>query len=427
MWRLLDQQKFYLINMKISEVFTPKKTEPNLNTYIPRKEIEDSIFDAIDTGLNVVICGESGSGKSWLYKKVFHDKNISYKIVNCASTERYLNLTETIYKSIIPDGYKRKVSILETKKAEIGVSIAKGGLETTNGFQLNAGDPLYDSFLYLREHSVTEKFVLVFDNLEFIFSSEKLMKELGSIIMLLDDEIFSHLNIQILIVGVPSGILEYYSNIPNLQSISNRLEEVSKVRPLTSPMVQTLCIRGFSQSLKMISNIEDIKEISEHTYNLTLGLAQRVQEYFLKLAKIIEKNSNSYNQSLLEEADIEWMKSGLRQSYIAVSKFLVNGKIGPDRRNQVIYCIGKTKSHEFDYDEIEEKIKIFFPNTINGQKINYSQIFKSLSEGDRPLIKKSITKGNYLIYDSRYLMVIRAMLFIDQSDGSVGIKKFAQG
>jgi len=413
--------------MKISDVFTPKKTEPNLNTYIPRAKIEKSIIDAIDTGMNVVICGESGSGKSWLYKKVFHDYSISYKVINCSSTERHSSLTETIYKSTIPEGMQKKVMITEAKKAEVNAYFAKGGLETLNQYEISTGDPLFESFSYLRKYSITEKFILVFDNLEFIFSSQKLMRELGSIIMLLDDEKFSPLNIKILIVGVPSGILEYYSNIENLSSISNRLEEVDKVPPLTLPMVQTLCIKGFDHSLNMIKDINEIKQVSEHTHNLTLGLAQRAQEYLLKLAKIIEANNGVYSSNLLNEADVDWMKSGLRQAYTVVSSFLANGKIGTDRRNQVIFCIGKTKSHEFDANEIEEKIQEFFAESFNGEKINYSQIFKKLSEGDKPLIKKSISKGKYSIYDSRYLMVIRAMLYIDLFDGSVGKKKFAQG
>ncbi len=398
-----------------------------MTTYIPRPKLEKSLFDAVDGGMHVVVCGESGSGKSWLYKKVFKDKKISYRVINCASTERQGSITNTIWSSVIPDGHKSKTAIKEGKKAEANAYFAKGSLESFNEYKVSQEDPLLEAFKYLRKTASSEMAILVLDNLEFIFSSDSLMRELGSIIMLLDDETFSSYKIQLLIVGVPSGILDYFSRAENLESIANRLEEVDKVPPLTAPMVQTLCKVGFNDALKMNLNDDDIKMISVHTHHITLGLAQRVQEYFLKLAKIIEENNNTFIPDLLGRANLEWLKGSFRKCYSVVESFLVNGKNGTDRRNQVIFCIGKIRSHEFDADDIDASIRLLFSETLKNQKVNFYQIFKDLSSGEIPLIKKSSAKGKYVISDSKYLMTIRAMLYIHPTTKMVEKKKFTLG
>lgn len=415
------------MKMKISDVFTPKRNDLNLITYIPRPKLEKNLYDAIDSGMHVIVCGESGSGKSWLYKKVFIDNNIEYKIANCASTARLGTISNTIWHSIIPEGYRIKTSTTDAKKAEANAYFAKGALENLNTYITHQEDPLYEAFYYLRSNSTHSKVILVLDNLEFIFKKEDLMRELGSIIMLLDDEKYSKLNIQILIVGVPSGILEYFSQAENLESISNRLTEVEKVPPLTKPMIHTLCSKGFKESLKMNVNEDDIELISNHIKHITLGVAQRVQDYCLKLAKEIDSNNNTFTKNLLSTADIEWLKGNFRKCYSVIESFLINAKNGANRRNQVIYCIGLTQSHEFNSDTIEQLIKNIFPESFNGQKINFHKIFSDLCQGDSPLIKKGNSKGYYLIADSKYLMTIRAMLYINMSTKDVEKKKFVLG
>lgn len=174
-------------------------------------------------------------------------------------------------------------------------------------------------------------------------------------------------------------------------------------------------------------NEDDIKIISDHISHVTLGVAQRVQDYCLKLAKEIDSNNKIFIKDLLQRSDLEWVKGNFRKCYSVIESFLTNAKNGTSRRNQVIYCLGKTKIHEFNADLIEQLIRQEFPESVNGQKINFHKIFNDLCKGDSPLIKKSISKGFYLIADSKYLMTIRAMLYINLSNKDVEKRKFGLG
>lgn len=58
------------------EVFTPRSAEVNPAMYVDRPEYQQELRRAIRSGYSVIIYGESGCGKSWLYKKVFEDESI---------------------------------------------------------------------------------------------------------------------------------------------------------------------------------------------------------------------------------------------------------------------------------------------------------------------------------------------------------------
>jgi hypothetical protein len=58
-----------LFRRDIDEVFTPRKTEVNENMYVVRGELEAALKNRLNGSQHIVIHGESGCGKSWLYKK----------------------------------------------------------------------------------------------------------------------------------------------------------------------------------------------------------------------------------------------------------------------------------------------------------------------------------------------------------------------
>ncbi|GIX19851.1 MAG: hypothetical protein KatS3mg120_1527 [Erythrobacter sp.] len=62
-----------------SEVFTPRAATVNNSMYIPRPKLEERLLDALDSNKYIVIHGESGNGKTWLYKRVFAEKGIYFE------------------------------------------------------------------------------------------------------------------------------------------------------------------------------------------------------------------------------------------------------------------------------------------------------------------------------------------------------------
>lgn len=54
-----------------ADVFTPRSSVINKEMYVPRARHEAALVRAFQGTKNIIIFGESGCGKSWLYKKSF--------------------------------------------------------------------------------------------------------------------------------------------------------------------------------------------------------------------------------------------------------------------------------------------------------------------------------------------------------------------
>lgn len=307
---------------KIQEVFTPRNSEINEKVYVKRASLEKAIKRTLEGSLHGLIYGESGSGKSWLYKKIVQDTNVHCVIANCANASRLGSLTQEIVQAIIPVGSAKLESYSEKKEAEVNVAIAKGSLNHTNNYRIEDGETLARAFEKMREQANNKLSLLVLDNLEAIFSDDSLMSELGNIITLLDDNRYAKYKIKMLIVGVPSGVKEYFSKIKNLPTIANRIQEIPEIAPLSKEQVNELSKKGFIESLKIQVDPTIFAEFQNHIYNVTLGIAQRVQEYCEQLAYKIEDNNWVATLRQLDEADDAWLGLGFQSSWIAIESMM---------------------------------------------------------------------------------------------------------
>jgi hypothetical protein len=265
--------------------------------------------------------------------------------------------------------------------------------------------------------------VLVLDNLESIFGNSGLMDELADILILLDDPRYAKHNIKFLIVGVPNGVLEYFATTKNLESVSNRLEELPKVGGMNLAMVTTLADRGFNNLLGFGLDEKSIREIASHIHHCTMGVAQRVQEYCERLAYKIEDN-RQYLPDFLKEADTEWLRMGLRQAYTVIEAHLNSKKTTIARRNQVVYCIGRLTTHQLDSSKVADKIREEFSETVKETNMGIGTILSELASADSPLLKKNPKTNEYRVADPRYIMCIRTMLR-KGSNGAVEKLSFA--
>ncbi|WKW32514.1 hypothetical protein KIH13_00415 [Pseudomonas viridiflava] len=185
------------------------------------------------------------------------------------------------------------------------------------------------------------------------------MDELSNIIILLDDSRYAECNINFLVVGVPNGVLQYFREVKNAESVANRLQEIQKVSGLDSGQVREIVSKGFAHLQIPLSGASLI-EISEHVSDVTLGIAQRVHEFCEHLAYAIQDNKWTYIPTTLQTANLAWLMAGLRHAYSAVEKNLNSRETTVARRNQVIYCIAKVKRHEFDSSDIDKLVRESF-------------------------------------------------------------------
>ena len=101
--------------MRISSVFTPRNSAVNLQMYVPRLRLEQALLESIRGSMHSILFGESGNGKSWLYKKVLEQNGIPYEVANCASASRRKSVTEEIRSVLLPEGTATKTGYSEKK------------------------------------------------------------------------------------------------------------------------------------------------------------------------------------------------------------------------------------------------------------------------------------------------------------------------
>lgn len=409
---------------EITDVFTPRQSEVNTEMYVERPLHEKSLARSLKRNSHTLLFGDSGNGKSWLYKKVLKENSIPYVVANCANASRLKSITQEICSCLIEPGTVTKLGFNEDKTAEVSAYFAKGGLSHSGSYDLSQEEPLLKAFKLFAEITSNRK-IIVLDNLESIFHSKELMDELADIVILLDDDRYSACNINFLIVGIPNGVLQYFSETKNIESVANRIQEIEKVASLDSGQVLEIIKKGFGQLSINITG-QTLIELSEHVWHVTLGIAQRVHEYCECLAYEIEDNNWKYDKTLLLKSDLSWLKQGLRQSYQVIENHLNSRETSVARRNQVIYCMAKIIHHQFDSNDIDVLIRKEFPSTIPETNMGIGSILGELAKGEAPLLNKNEKSNSYSVRDPRYLMCIRLALYKDNSSEKVIKKQFSR-
>jgi archaellum biogenesis ATPase FlaH len=229
-------------------VFTPRSAEVNPKLYISRPDLEEELSEGLSESQHLVIFGESGNGKSWLYKNVFKEEKIFYEVVNLA-----LASTQGSLGSAFLDKLSRQEKLgkeaYELKKSG-GFKPSGIGVDFEGTWKYVRGkkEPFEQLLAYIRETAGKRKAVIVFDNFEQVASDAEICKEIANCIILLDDQIYASYKVKIVIVGTPTGIDEVLSRNSNIQTISTRLKEIPEVERMSPDEARLLMQRGLRSS-----------------------------------------------------------------------------------------------------------------------------------------------------------------------------------
>lgn len=406
----------------IESVFTPRNRLVNNEMYVKRPDLEKNLLRALNGHMHVMLFGESGNGKSWLYKHVLQQKELQYYSANCGSAARVGSITQEIVNCCLPEGHLKKISTEQSKEAGANISLFSAKLEATNIFELHKDEPLLAAFKFLKEKH--ERTILVIENLEAIGRDEKLISELCNIILLLDDERYAACNVKFLIVGTPNGVIDFFGQSQNLSSVSNRIQEASKVSGFDIDQIRYFVRQGFVHKLKIHMTDDQVDRLSKQINHYTLGIAQRVQEYCAELAYTIEENNWVYSEHLIKSSQEQWLKNNLRASYVVVESHLNSKETTIGRRNQVLYAIGRVSKHPFLASEIEDLIRAEFPGTIPETNMGIGSILSELSEPPKPILNKNDKSLLHYLFDPLYLMCIRLILKKNKTTGKIDVIRF---
>lgn len=385
----------------INSVFTPRRDAVNTKMYVNRLKLEEEFKRKLNGYKHIIMYGESGSGKSWLYKKVLKDEKIEYSVINLANAKRMGNITNLFGDAMAKIEEYQKEGFSETKSTEANVVVLKGGLLHQNNYRRKKQDPLRQ---YL-EHINKGKGIVVLDNLESIFDHQLCMEELGDILTLLDDGAY---NTKFLIVGVPSGVIEYFNSRTLLKTVANRLTELSEVKGLSTDQVTEFVRKGFIEELAVEISDDNLQSLGKHIHWVTNGIPQKIHEYCEALAYIIQKNSWVYGSKYIEEADRTLVIDNLHKNYLLISEMMNSNETEVGRRNQVLYALGKIDKTVFKVNEIEQILRSEFILSTEGKGLNVRLILNELSDWKNSFVKKQ--GREYIITDTQYVLCIRMML-----------------
>jgi len=415
--------------VKPEEIFTPKGPKVNTEMYIPRPELEGALTKAIRKPKHIIVHGESGSGKTWLYKNLFANKKIRYEVLNAAIIIDKASLSEAIktivsrLNPVIITGYDEK------KSAEANIIAFKGNLEHQDKYVYQIQDPYYDLIKLIGNPNCKEKpSFFVIENMEHILSNQNYLKELTALILYLDDEKYSKYNVRLLLVGTPSNIRDYFHTIEFSQTIINRIQEIPEVSVLSVSQTKVLARRGLIEKQRFEVVNKDSNEFDEE-YLLnaiswfTANIPQYIHELCLELSIQGEENNYLITHELYLNSVKCWVQEALISEHSRLEHNINSVETRHGRRNQIIYTLTQLETNEFNYNKVEIKLRELFPNSTNNKMLNVSGTLIKLSKGDQAILRKIPNRSHYRFIDPKILIMARWMLSLNASE-TITVKTF---
>lgn len=338
------------------QIFDPRG-EYNPDMYIPRPKYEDDLDYAFNSNMCILVHGQSGTGKTWLTRRVMDNKGIFYKVINLATASCSRSIYSCFQQIMARENWKIRTNYTEKKSASIGIpGTAQGLLEANVSYNISID--YYLEFLKFMSYRAKDKDkdkkrYIVFENFEAILDDKQLIKELTNLITLVDDDEVIKYKTKFIIIGATKDIHQFFKDTPNINTIENRIFELPEVSTLTLQQSHELINRGFKK-LKINFRNDDLKtECLQNFTRVTGGIPQRVQELCLMFAQICYKNHNDIvNTEWIDESISRWIKTSLNKNYVFVSRLLKYESRSESFRNQVLYCLAQKDKLFFTSSEI---------------------------------------------------------------------------
>lgn len=413
---------------KPETVFTPRG-DTVTEMYIPRTGLEERLKQFLVQPMHVLLHGESGCGKTWLYKKIFSDEGIYYRTANLG---RALTggIDALLLEVLAKISDRELVGVTEAKGAKVSAVVSEGEISSEKEYEIRRKDSFEILLSEMRKRAGKKGAVLVFENLEQALDDDVLLKQITGLLLLLDDNDYAKYQVRILLVTTASDFRSYLSRISKSNTITNRIREVPEVGRLLQSQAINFVDKGLFKLLGL--EISSNSEYSKDWYvDQIIFFSDRIPQYMhelcLKVALLSEKTGRFLTRELLTAAVADWVKESLISELTVVSSNLNSKATKKGRRNQLLYAIACCKDAEFDYQKIEKIIRSEFPVACDGITLNVSQGLSELASAKLPLIRKIPGGSSYRIIDPRHRILVRWMLFKEKGTETIQIKSFDDG
>lgn len=388
--------------------------------YVHRQTYETELRRAIRSKYHIIIFGDSGCGKSWLYKKVFEEAKVAYETIDLSAVESPddfdLALLDIVTrKNPWVEVERETENVRSAMPADIGYR--KGGVAK---FVKGEESAFFQVCQLLRSEAKSRRAFIVFENLEHAVSSKDVLIYLRSLLLLLDDERFAEVDVQICMIGVPSDLKSLLSDGNKYQTISNRVIEISEVSRMSKDEAKILINQGFRRELEM--DIESPDLCVSQIIFLTQRIPQYIHDVCLQVAFVAEEQGTIVNPDAVMKGARTWVETNARQHREFIDGVLGRGKRRTDQKSRVIYAISRCETSTFYALDIETILRETFPKSVGIRRVQVLKTLNDLSQGEKRILRKDEALEKFRIVTPKLRSVLRYCLDFDPADEAVLIR-----
>lgn len=393
-------------------VFTPRSPQLNPGMYIERPELEKQLMNALRGQKHVVLFGESGNGKTWLYNRVFDQEGVFYTVLNLASANMHDDLFPVIEEKAGELGLEVATEVNTEAKAGAMPQGIGGQITNITKIAIAAKSQLSNLLAKVRGKAGGRVAVLVLDNFEQVQNSDRIIKQIASMIVLLDDPSLATWNVKLLIVGVPGDIRSLLSKAGNAATLSNRTTEIAEVARLSMPQAKELFRRGLEAKLGfLVQTAKSPDAFYARAAWISDRIAQHIHELGLAIARRANETSNRIiTDDVLLAAEKDWLQESLASDCAVVELAMNSRDTKAGRKNQTLYALGLCETPDFKNRDIEAIVRKEFPKSTADTLLDIPGMMSKFGATENPLIRRSKKEEAYRFVSPKYRMAIRAML-----------------
>jgi hypothetical protein len=362
-----------------STVFTPKG-DTLTEMYVARPVLEEAFRKALESPKSIVLHGESGSGKTWLYKKTFVDAGVIYRTANLGRASSLGSIANVLETMIARESPHILDEITEAKEAKASAFVLEGQLSSQRSYRTRRLDVFEEALASVRAVAGRKPAVLVFENIEQILNKPELIQELGSYLLLVDDASYSKQKVKILLVATASDVRSYLAGTSNANTIINRIYELPEVARLTPVQAERFVIKGLFELLgyRAIESELSRSKFVEDVLWFTDRIPQYLHELCLEIALAAESSGRAIGLDKFREGLVSWIRSSMISEVSTIEANLTSKQTVKQRKEQVLYAMGRCVDQDFDFQKIEEIVRKQFRGSCDGIKLNVSQALGKL-------------------------------------------------
>lgn len=402
--------------LRPEQVFTPRSPTVNEDMYISRGNLEDRLSDALAGNRYIVIHGESGNGKTWLYKKVLSAEGFSTTTVSLSNAKLYGSLSLAIDDKLGVLGYVENTESQTKTSGKFGSSGTGVSREKTHKEAFQARGSFSKLVKHIRDAASSGRAALVFDNFEQIIDDEDLLSQLRALIITADDEDITQYNVRVIIVGVPANLKDLISKTSGASPIINRLVEIPEVNRIEEEASVGLLKKGLFRYLQLKADGLTQNQIASTIAFMADGIAQQIHEFALHVAQQAVRNNDHINMTVLQTAMRNWVSSTLSADWAIIENAMNSRRTEVGRKNQVLFCIARSERSEFKTPDIEKDLKKTFDT--GSTTLNISQVLSGFASGDNPILERTPKDDGWRFTSPKVRIALRIGL-IQAEDGRV--------